>query len=148
MPTLQKIQGDLNNWHKGPFSWFSRAAILKMNVLPRLLYLLQAIPIRLPPSFFASYKRMCRSLIWSFHSPRLSWDKLTLPKRKGGIILHLLHCWTLSLILFTSTSQWVIMHKSLNYICFYISFLAIFCFSATFFITYFTRSFCNSQEPF
>lgn len=85
LPTLQKIQGDLNNWHKGPFSWFGRAAILKMNILPRLLYLLQAIPIKLPPSFFASYKRMCRNLLWSSHPPRLSWDKLTLPKRKGGI---------------------------------------------------------------
>lgn len=55
-----------------------------MNVLPRLLYLLQAIPIKLPPSFFASFKRMCRNLLWSARAPRLSWDKLILPKGRGG----------------------------------------------------------------
>lgn len=51
---LQNIQGDLYKWHTGPFSWFGRTAILKMNVLPRIFYLLQTIPIKRPPSFFAS----------------------------------------------------------------------------------------------
>lgn len=68
-PALQNIQADLNKWHFGSFSWLGRTAILKMNVLPRLLYLFQAIPIKLPTSFFTSYKRMCRTFIWASRTP-------------------------------------------------------------------------------
>lgn len=81
------IQGDLHKWHTGPFSWLGRIAILKMNVLPRLLYLFQAIPIKLPKSFFVTYKRICRAFIWSSKTPRLSWERLTLPKSQGGLNL-------------------------------------------------------------
>lgn len=85
LPALQTIRGDLLNWNKGNFCWFGRAAILKMNVLPRLLYLLQAIPIKLPQAFFTSFKTICRSFLWAGRPARLSWDRLVLPKQKGGI---------------------------------------------------------------
>lgn len=84
-PMILSIQEDLQKWHLGSFSWLGRIAILKMNVMPRLLYLLQAIPIGLPPAFFSSYKRICRSFIWASKQPRLSWDRLVLPKRLGGL---------------------------------------------------------------
>lgn len=64
-----------------------RIAILKMNVLPRLLYLFQAISITLPPSFFLSYKWICRNLVRSSKAPRPSWERLTLPKLRGGLNL-------------------------------------------------------------
>lgn len=54
-----------------PFFMLGRIAILKMNVLPRLLYLFQAIPIKLSPSFFTAYKRMCRNFIWASKTPKL-----------------------------------------------------------------------------
>lgn len=52
-PILQSIKNDLTKWSSGQFSWFGRIAILKMNVLPRILYILQTVPIKLPPT---SYK--------------------------------------------------------------------------------------------
>lgn len=45
LPLLRKIQSDLQTLHKGLFSWFGWAPIIKMNVLPRLLYVLQTVPI-------------------------------------------------------------------------------------------------------
>lgn len=86
-PVLQTIKGDLHKWHAGPFSWFGRTAILKRNVLPRPLYLFQALPIKLPTTFFSAYKGMCRTLIWASKTSRLSWDRLTLPKIQGGLSL-------------------------------------------------------------
>lgn len=56
-----------------------------MNVLPRILYLLQAIPIALPQSFLTAVKQCCRVFLWAGRSPRLSWDKLIVPKLKGGL---------------------------------------------------------------
>lgn len=57
---------------------------IKMKVLPRILYLLQAVPIKLPQSFFNAFKRCCRTFLWAKRSPMLSWDKLIHLKQKGG----------------------------------------------------------------
>lgn len=84
-PLLQSIQQDLQRWNTGLFSWFGRASIIKMNILPRFLYLFQTLPIRIPATFFKTYKRLCRNFIWSSKAPRLRWDRLTLPKSRGGI---------------------------------------------------------------
>lgn len=56
-----------------------------MNILPRILYLFQTLPIHIPGSFFMTYKRLCRNFIWSSKAPKLSWERLTLPRSKGGI---------------------------------------------------------------
>lgn len=85
LPLLRSIQGDLQKWNLGSFSWLGRIAILKMNILPRILYLLQALPISLPASFFASYKLLSRTFVWASKTPRIGWDRLVLPKRLGGL---------------------------------------------------------------
>lgn len=72
-------------WMRRRPSWFGRAEILKMTVLPHILYKLQTIPIHLPPSFYAAYKRMCRAFLWGSKAVRISWAKLVLPKSDGGI---------------------------------------------------------------
>ena len=56
-----------------------------MNVLPRLLYLFQAIPIKLPASFLASFKLICRRFLWAGRPARLNWDRMTMPKMRGGL---------------------------------------------------------------
>lgn len=62
-----------------------------MNILPRILYVLQTVPINLPPSFFKTYKKLCRNFIWAHKPPRFSWDRMTLPKPKGGLGLPDIH---------------------------------------------------------
>lgn len=64
LPLIHNIVNDLKKWSTGLFTWFGRAAVVKMNILPRLLYLLQTVPIRLPPAFFAIYRRTCSNFIW------------------------------------------------------------------------------------
>lgn len=43
---------DLLHWHMLTLTWFGRCSALKMTLLPRILYLMQALPIHLPTSFF------------------------------------------------------------------------------------------------
>lgn len=87
MPILNKLTSDLNNCKKLIFSWFGRAAILKMNALPRLLYILQTVPIHVPPAFFKTYKSLCSRFIWVECRPRISYTQLALPKHLDGICL-------------------------------------------------------------
>ena len=56
-----------------------------MNVLPQILYTLQAVPIKIPPAFFASYRKACTDFVWQGARPRLSNVRLTTPKLKGGV---------------------------------------------------------------
>lgn len=60
------------------------ASIPKMTVLPRLLYKMQTIPIRLLPTFFEAYRRMCKSFLWGTLAC-FGWAKLVITKSKGGI---------------------------------------------------------------
>lgn len=59
----------------------------KLNILPRIFYILQTIPIKIPPAFFLSYRRECTSFLWGKSWPRLNHNSLTVPKLKRGIDL-------------------------------------------------------------
>lgn len=51
-PLLTRIQGDFERWSLLNLSLMARVNSVKMNILPRLSYLFQCIPIFLPQSFF------------------------------------------------------------------------------------------------
>lgn len=51
-PLFDRIRLDLDRWNTLPISWIGRVALLKMNVLPRLLYPLQMIPVMLSHMLF------------------------------------------------------------------------------------------------
>lgn len=53
---LSAFKRDLQSWQHGLFSWF-RCGIVKMNIMPQILYHLQALPIRIPRSFLRAVNR-------------------------------------------------------------------------------------------
>lgn len=46
---------------------------------------MQTVPIKLPQALYASYRRACTAFVWGKSYLRLSYERLTLPKLKGGI---------------------------------------------------------------
>ena len=46
---LKTIKEDIKRWTVLPISIWSRAEVLKINILPRLLFLISAIPLKFPP---------------------------------------------------------------------------------------------------
>lgn len=58
-----------------------------MNALPKLLYILQTIPIHVLPSFFKTYRQLCSNFLWSDRTHRISYNQLSRPKHLGGVRL-------------------------------------------------------------
>lgn len=84
-PLLDTIKADLDRWAPLPLSWLGRAALIKMNILPRLLYPLQMIPILLSKKVIKVLEGWLSAFIWSKRKPCLKMAKLQMAGSDGGL---------------------------------------------------------------
>ena len=69
---MNKIKEELNKWRYTPCSWVGRLNIVKISVLPNLIYRFNAIPIKLPSKLFCGYQQNDLKVIWSGENPRIA----------------------------------------------------------------------------
>lgn len=92
----KRIYNDINGWNLLPLDFGDRIRAVKMNILPRVMYLFLSLPVEIPSKQFREWAKHISHFIWCNRKPRVKYSVLELEKERGGLALPCLKDYYLS----------------------------------------------------